>query len=528
MGKKLTHEEFMRKANDRNERIRNGRFEIRGDYVDSETPILCHCNMHNIDWNLKPERIYNSVGCKECVREVKTYSQRQSEEDFLNNVMNKNERVRNGQIEIRGKYCGFHERIECYCKKHNVTWRPIAGSLYKNIGCRECAKEGISEKNSMTHEEYVNGMNVRNEKIKVLTQYIGMDKDITVELSCGHVWTTKAAYVYYRDFQCPYCTSNAILVGFNDLFTTSPETAVLLTNQNEGYSLMKNSARKTNFTCPWCGKVQQKFVRNISRRGWQCAFCGDGISYPNKFGRAFLDQVIGDKYIPEYTTSWCAPYKYDNYFRYNGRDYFLEMDGWFHYREDGMSDISLEERQKIDALKDDLAHEHNIHMIRINCVESNCDYITNNMINSELSVIFDLSKIDWQKCDMRAQKNLVKEACDLYMSGIKSAKEISKIIRVSQGTAIIYLKKGAEFGWCDYDPKQSRNGMSQPKLRKPIIATNTQSGIKYYFDSMTLCETTMVDVCGITISRASILKSIRSGDPCKGFIFQLANLTTQN
>lgn len=451
-----------------------------------------------------------------------------TEEEFFAKVYEKNEHVRNGDLEIRGTFISTSDRIECHCNRHDVLWSPIADSLYKGIGCRGCAKEGISKNKTKSHEEFVAEMAISHEGIKVLTRYTGMYSDITVELKCGHLWTTKAAYVYHRNFQCPYCTGNAILVGFNDLWTTSPETAALLADHQEGFLVSKGSGQTKDFICPLCGRQQPKIVHNISRRGWQCSFCGDGVSYPNKFGRAFLDQVIGDKYIPEYNDDWCKPYKYDNFFQYNGQNYFLEMDGWFHYREDSMSDIPLEERQKIDALKDELAREHNIHMIRINCVESNRDYIANNMINSELSSIFDLSKIDWQKCDMQAQKNLVKEACELYMSGIKSTKEISEIIRVGQNTVIRYLKKGVEFGWCDYDSKQSRARMQQPKLRKPIIAINIQNNIEYYFDSMNICESTIFDVCGITISRASMLNSIRSGKPSKGFSFKLVNSTTQN
>lgn len=449
-------------------------------------------------------------------------------EEFIRRVMEKNEHVRNGEIEIRGNLVNTSERIECYCTKHNVTWNPIADSLYKGIGCRECAKEGISEKNSKSHDNFVKELYDRNKDIIVMSQYNGMYEDITVKLKCGHMWTTHATNVFNRDFGCPYCSGNAILIGFNDLWTTSPSIASLLTNPEDGYSVMKGSGKKKNFTCPLCGKSQSKFVANVVRRGLQCSYCGDGISFPNKFGRAFLKQAVGDNYTPEYNEEWCKPYKYDNFFYYNGKDYFLEMDGWFHYREDAMSDLSLEERQEIDRMKDLLAREHNIHMIRIDSVESNCEYIKNNMINSELRNIFDLAKIDWKECDKQAQKSLVKEACDLYMSGITNTGEIAQIMKHARGTIIIYLKKGAEFGWCDYNPKKSRIGMQQKSLRKPIFAENIKTGERYYFDSVTLCVNTILSVCGVKISKKSIHDSLKTGKSCKGFIFRYANSTIQN
>jgi transposase len=449
-------------------------------------------------------------------------------EEFRAKVIEKNEHVRNGEIEIRGEFINTSNRIECYCNKHDVLWNPIADSLYKNIGCRECAKEGISRKNSMTHEEYVAGMRVRNSAIKVLTEYNGMDKDITVELECGHVWTTKAAYVYYRDFGCPYCSGNAILVGFNDLWTTAPQVSKLLTNPEDGYSISKYSGQKKNFTCPLCGKVQEKIIKNITRRGFQCSYCGDGISYPNKFGRAFLDQVVGDNYIPEYICEWCKPYKYDNYFCYNNKSYFLEMDGGFHYLENNMSEMSLEERQNVDRIKEQLARDHNICLIRIDCLESDSNYIANSILSSELNMLFDLSKIDWQKCNIKAQKNLVKEACGLYMSGIKSTDEISKIIKVGRSTATRYLKTGAELGWCDYDPKKAHKGLPNKKRRQPILATNIESGKEYYFDGVCICEKTIFDICGIKVNRKSIRDASNSVNPYKGFIFNYIDKTVQN
>lgn len=378
-------------------------------------------------------------------------------EEFVRKVNEKNERVRNGQIEITGRYIRSQEKIECHCKKHDVVWEPLAASLYKNIGCKECAKDGISEKNSMTHEEYVTGINEKNLGIKVLTRYTGMYNDITVELRCGHTWTTKAAQIYYRNFQCPYCTSNAVLVGFNDLWTTAPMVAELLVNPNEGYTLTKNSGQRKSFTCPLCGKSQLKFVNNVSRRGLQCSFCGDGISYPNKFCRAFLDQLpIGD-YEAEWQPEWAKPYFYDNMFVYNNICYILEADGNLHYSNKNEFGVPLEARQKIDHIKDQLAQEHDIVLIRIDCRESDCEYIKNKILNSELNNIFELNSIDWNRCDMKAQKTLVKTACDLYMSGMRSTKEISKELKVGRGAIIRYLRKGKEFGWCDYDPKVGRS-----------------------------------------------------------------------
>ena len=76
--------------------------------------------------------------------------------------------------------------------------------------------------------------------------------------------------------------------------------------------------------------------------------------------------------------------------------------------------------------------------------------------------MFDLSNIDWDKCDEYALKNIVKEVCDYW----KQHREInnkditttylSNRFNRSSKTIIIYLKKGTKFGWCNYDPKEEK------------------------------------------------------------------------
>lgn len=466
---------------------------------------------------------FNVIFLKWCFRSERFMGRQLTKNEFMKKVFDKNEHVRNGDVEILGDYIKNQERIECYCKKHNVLWDPIAASLYKNIGCKECAKEGISEKNSMTHDEYVYGFRKRNSTSKVLTEYRGMYKDITIEFDCGHTWTTKAANAYYKDITCPYCSSQSILVGFNDLWTTDKETAMLLTNPDDGYFLMKYSGQKRSFTCPLCGKSQLKIVGNVSKRGLQCSFCSDGISYPNKFCRAFLDQLpIGD-YKVEWQPQWAKPYLYDNFFEYNGISYILEADGRFHYSNKNEFGITLEERQKVDNIKNQLAREHEIILIRIDCRESDCEYIKNSILNSKLNNIFELDHINWKQCDIKAQNSFIKNACNLYMSGIKSTKEISQKLKVGINTINRYLQKGVKFGWCDYDPKKSHIGIENIKHRKPIIAKNIKTGTEYRFDSISICEKTMLDVCGITISRKSIYDSLKYERSCKGFVFIYIN-----
>lgn len=451
-----------------------------------------------------------------------------TKEEFIAKVVLKNEHVRNGDVEICGEFINTSERIECFCNIHNTKWDPIAASLFKGIGCRECAKERISEKNSKTHNEFVNELASINNDIIVTSQYRGMYEDITIQFQCGHMWTTKATNVYYKHIKCPYCSGQAVLVGFNDLYTTDPQIASLLTNSEDRYVVSRGSGQKKSFTCPLCCHAQNKYIKNVVTRGFQCSYCGDGISFPNKFGRAVLDQLLDGKYEPEYHPEWAQPYFYDNYFEYNNNRYILEMDGNFHYDDKDGFDLSLEERREIDRIKNELAASYGIIMIRIDCRESSCEYIMPNILESDLNKIFDLSNIDWEQCDMQAQKNLVKAACDIYMSGIKSIDEISSLLKVGQGAIRRYLKKGAEFGWCNYDPQIIKHSKKGGKRGIEIIVTNMKTEEQFIFANMNYCEENIFDICGIKVTRPTIKKYCNNKKPYKGFYFRFMDKTIQN
>ena len=124
------------------------------------------------------------------------------------------------------------------------------------------------------------------------------------------------------------------------------------------------------------------------------------------------------------------------------------MDGGFHY-DQNFGEQTPEKVIERDKIKEKLAKEHNIKLIRIDCQKSDKDYISKNILNSVLSKMFDLSNIDWNECHANSLKSIVKQSCDLYEEGYSSYK-IAEILKCSVGTIMRYLKLGTELSWCDY------------------------------------------------------------------------------
>jgi len=308
-----------------------------------------------------------------------------------------------------------------------------------------------------THEDFVKELNNKNNKIEVLGLYNIANDTIKVQcLKCTGIWEPLAASLL-RGNSCPYCcpSPKKILIGLNDMWTTNKELAKLLLNPEDGYKYTQHSSRKVSWKCPDCKKIIKNIsINTVSRYGLSCSKCGDGISFPNKIGFNLLEQ-LNTNFIPEYSPKWIKPKRYDFWFMFNSKEYILEMDGKLgHGNINLLSGQTAQETRDIDENKDILAKENNIEVIRIDCKESDLNYIKINLINSELNNIFDLSIINWDKLYKYACTNLVKVACDHWNSGIKNTREIREVIKLSHPTIVRYLKQGAELGWCDYDPKK--------------------------------------------------------------------------
>ena len=102
---------------------------------------------------------------------------------------------------------------------------------------------------------------------------------------------------------------------------------------------------------------------------------------------------------------------YDFYFVKDGKGYVVEMDGGFHNNNNNMNGKTAKEQKQIDKIKDRLAVEHGIKVIRIECESSELAYMKDKVINSELSELFDFSQIDFN------EKEIVNNVVKIYKRG---------------------------------------------------------------------------------------------------------------
>lgn len=262
--------------------------------------------------------------------------------------------------------------------------------------------------------------------------------------------------------RCPACCDSPQVVaqGINDIPTTAPWMIKYFQGGYEEAKLYnKCSMSKIYPICPDCGQVRDKPIRisDIHRNHSIGCICSDGISYSEKIMYSVLKQLnIGFmSQLTKVKFEWCKEYRYDFYFMFNNEHFIIETHGIQHYKYTGRG-VSLQKEQENDRLKKQLAKENGIeHYIVIDCKESELKYIKNNILNSELSNIFDLNKINWLKCEEFALNNLVKIACEYKKNNPDlTTINIGEMMDLNCITIRKYLKRGTKLGWCNYDPKE--------------------------------------------------------------------------
>lgn len=373
-------------------------------------------------------------------------------------------------------------------------------SLNKNIKVSYNNKIFTMDKNSLLHcrlntlfrkfgSEYAYNIgdiiNTNTGKIRILKQ---------IRTSNGKKYTQKG-YKYeclidknvdsipekdlVRGTGCNVCANQKVVKGYNDLWTTHPEKARLLENLEDGYNYSYGSNIKVNWICEDCGNIiKNKGIYDFVSSKYPCNRCSDGISYPEKFMCSVLDQ-INLEYIREYSPNWASNRRYDFYIA--SINSIIEVHGSQHYEKrinPLFRKTSKEEQENDFNKKWDSLNNNTVNYIVIDASESNIEYIKRSVVNSRISWMYDISKVDWNKCEEFACSSLVKVACDHWNEGMRSAKIIGEEMNMSTGTIIKYLKKGKNIGWCDYDPDEEKilgrlkNAGTYNKIKVVCLNTN--------------------------------------------------------
>ena len=379
-------------------------------------------------------------------------------------------------IKIIGKYQGNRTKIEHYCVIHDIHWdvSPFNFLQHPN-GCYKCQEEVLNKYYEVRRKsdfQFRQEVAALGTGITPMEEYKGSHKRMSFMCKKGHIWSS-TPHEILAGYGCPFCAGNAVLKGYNDLWTTNPEIAQMLKNPSIGYEISRGSNREVDWLCPNCNTVKTSSPHQVFEHGIACPRCSDGISYPNRLVVALLSQLHIDGFIREWSPEWVGRCRYDVYFIHNNQEYIVEMDGGLGH---GGLDISTQERDvrglERDIFKDEQASLHNIEVIHIDCryeqknIHNRFKYIKDSILDSRLSHLFDLSVVDWDRCNKEATKSMHMIAARQYDAG-KGIKEISEELHVHYSTVYNWLKRLGSEGLCSY--KSIVGAPSHQKNRNKII-----------------------------------------------------------
>lgn len=366
--------------------------------------------------------------------------------------------------------------------------------------------------------------------------------------ACGYIGWIEEYRLLNIKCGCLCCSGKVLVEGINDIPTVAPW---LIPYFQGGYEEAKlytvsggcnpNNKNKNIYPiCPVCGRIKDKKVKiyDIYRNHSIGCLCSDSISYGEKFVFSILEQlkINFETQLSKTTFKWCDKYRYDFYFEINNEAYICEVHGLQHYEESFRNIKSnryrrtLVEEQENDKLKKELAIKNGIkeeNYIVIDCRYSTLEWIRDNengILNSKLNDLFDLSIIDWFRCEEYALSNLVKIACEHKRNDISlTTTKIGQIMGYSQGTIITWLKAGNKLKWCHYDAEEElekshfQTGDTAWNCKQVEIFKN---GIRLgIFDSYSDLERQSKKIFGVLLFASGISKV------CKGKLEQYKGYT---
>ena len=248
-------------------------------------------------------------------------------------------------------------------------------------------------------------------------------------------------------YGCNVCGNVKVKKDYNSLGHLRPDLIKYFKNKEDSYLYSLFSSKKVELVCPNCNSVTEMQINNLANRRFYCKACDDGISYPNKLMFNILNS-IGVEFVPEKSFDWSCGRRYDFYI--SNLNIVIEMMGNQHYRYTGRG-RSLEEEQKNDRMKEELAEENNLIYISINCSDTRLENIKQNIMDSKLKDFINLETIDWVNISILSESSILLEVCKSW-DNIRDTKKLAQDFKINRSTVHRYLHRGNLLGICNYVP----------------------------------------------------------------------------
>lgn len=320
---------------------------------------------------------------------------------------------------------------------------------------------------------------------------------------------------------CSCCCGRISVLGINTIWDTDRFLLDLGISEDDAKKYSKASNKKITATCPDCNSKKDILISSVYKNKSIGCICGDGYSRGHKYVYELISQLNLD-FKDNYKPDWCKYYnKYKNKKSSGEYDFIIEdmkliieVDGEFHRANNTMNGQTKEESKYIDNMKDELAIKNKYRIIRI---PYGIGDFRENISNSKLTNIFDLSKIDWEKCEEFAVKsNMLKKVCEYWVSkeGWETASDVGKEFNINRSTVVRYLKKGSKiWNWCKYDANEESRKSYLMNSEKNKLRCNKK--VEMFKDDVSLG---IFESCSELFRLSEELFGVRLNTTCIGLV----------
>lgn len=278
MSKKKTHEEYVAEL-----AIKNPNTEVVEQYIDAKTPILHHCKIHDVFWNISPSNASKGKCCQKCRNEKISKSLRKNHQQYVEDLL-----IYNPNVEVVDEYINSNTPILHRCKIHNRLWIAYPYNVLEGKGCPDCRSDKIREKFIWSHDDYLRELADKNPNIEPIENYVNMNTKIWHRCKLdGTKWKMSPNAILNQKCGCPQCNSK---------LKTHEQYVVELFEVNPNVEPLEEYVDSSTPIWHRCliDGYRWKAAPSHTLRGSGCPKCGGSLKYTNDEFIAKLAQINPD------------------------------------------------------------------------------------------------------------------------------------------------------------------------------------------------------------------------------------------
>ena len=136
MGKRKTHEEFIKEME-----VKNPNIKVLGEYTGCKNKIKVMCSIHNCIWEPTVEYLLKGAKCPKCTYKGNCDEIVRNHDDFVKKV-----KKYHPNLEVVSNYINTKTKVTIRCKIDMYEWNIRPDNLFQGLGCRICRKKIKVEK----------------------------------------------------------------------------------------------------------------------------------------------------------------------------------------------------------------------------------------------------------------------------------------------------------------------------------------------------------------------------------------------